>query len=637
MPAVPPLSLNHFVGRTATTNFSVPSANTTAPLEVICAWPVSGQYGPGSRILYYVLVAACLLARKTEWLKNACLAAALIFPAVAALHGIVLAALHAEDAVDMDIYGALQFCSIGILTAPISVRLSTTYFNNPGRNTIFLWTIIVLAGLLALTVEFFRIAPTPCIDDRSGQPIYRASDFHYGVTTCGMVCSVELGPFSSMRDGSADNIYVVPRPRVFTFGAATLVSAACCIPAILSMVSTWDKIVRINWKKRFGDLDADEVIEGTNGATVGKMKRVNAKIREFLSVVEVPLFGGAVLTIIIVGEMNFWSAPVNYQTEPITNIGQWAPIVASVLAAGGSLYMLLEKGSTQTETFDFASGCCTCPCHEAANLRPGSQSDVAETVRRSSTVDAALCRRVTSPTHNILTPIHSSSHSDEEAIMHSDTSQGLGLHTVETTSTHQGNRPEVARILSNIAHKLGTASPDRFDDYEFKHGPATAFPQIPGEGNRNPNLIQIEKQWGVPNPDADDALTPRGRRSRANSFNGSISGSVGISRSNSPQPPLKSKPGPATSLLGLPLSDSPKSSSESAFPPRRQPAEQPEPEKSETEKPESEKPKPRATVVTLHSGEGSPAIVLSVEDVPAQAEGSTSRDVSSDSAAKMPP
>lgn len=86
--------------------------NSTAPeLEVICAWPVSGQYGPGTRVLYdwkskeggtyadstyryYALVAACVFARKTEWIRNACLAAVLLFPAVAALHGIVLATLH---------------------------------------------------------------------------------------------------------------------------------------------------------------------------------------------------------------------------------------------------------------------------------------------------------------------------------------------------------------------------------------------------------------------------------------------------------------------------------------------------------------------------------------------------------------
>jgi hypothetical protein len=43
---------------------------------------------------YYVLVAACVLARRVDWLRNACVAAALLFPAVAAIHGIVLAAVH---------------------------------------------------------------------------------------------------------------------------------------------------------------------------------------------------------------------------------------------------------------------------------------------------------------------------------------------------------------------------------------------------------------------------------------------------------------------------------------------------------------------------------------------------------------
>jgi hypothetical protein len=46
----------------------------------------------------------------------------------------------------MDVYGAFQLCSIGILAAPLTVRLSRTYFYDPGRNVIFLWTGLVLAG-----------------------------------------------------------------------------------------------------------------------------------------------------------------------------------------------------------------------------------------------------------------------------------------------------------------------------------------------------------------------------------------------------------------------------------------------------------------------------------------------------------
>lgn len=51
-----------------------------------------------------------------------------------------------EGAVDMDVYGAFQLCAIGVLAAPVTVRLSRRYFDDPGRNTIFVWTILLLAG-----------------------------------------------------------------------------------------------------------------------------------------------------------------------------------------------------------------------------------------------------------------------------------------------------------------------------------------------------------------------------------------------------------------------------------------------------------------------------------------------------------
>ena len=64
-------------------NNSLPSA--------ICSYPLSGQYGPGTRILYYGLVAVCIFARRHEWLREPCLAAVRVLPALASIHAIVLA------------------------------------------------------------------------------------------------------------------------------------------------------------------------------------------------------------------------------------------------------------------------------------------------------------------------------------------------------------------------------------------------------------------------------------------------------------------------------------------------------------------------------------------------------------------
>lgn len=218
----------------------------------------------------------------------------------------------------MDVFGAFQICAIAILAAPLTVRLSRTYFYDPGRNIIFLWTILILMGLIALCVEFYRVTPSPC----PSWPAARINDFPYGNTTCGLVCSEAEGPTSSLRDGANSEIFVIPAPRMLTFNASMLLAAGLCIPAILSLIFTWDKILEINWKRRRqAEEDLNVPVEGAN-VTVGELKGINNVVRTFLSVVEVPLFGGAVTAILIIGEVNFFSKQVRYQNEPITSVGR---------------------------------------------------------------------------------------------------------------------------------------------------------------------------------------------------------------------------------------------------------------------------------------------------------------------------
>ncbi|USW56511.1 hypothetical protein Slin15195_G098300 [Septoria linicola] len=320
-------------------NLSSAQTATQSGIEVICAWPVSGQYGAGSRVLYYVLVAACIFARRVEWLRNACLAAALLFPIVAAIHAIVLVSEHIDEAVDMDVYGAFQFCAIGALVGPVTVRISGTYNDEAGRNAIFVWALVVLAGLISLTVEFYRIHSFTCYrDDFQNLLSPNPSLFPYGNASCGVICDEDNGPFSPLRGGSAKNIYLIPSPTKFNFNAATLLSAACCIPAILLCVSTWLNILEINYKKIFGNSESLGEIKGN---IIIKM------IRKYAVTV---IFGGAVLTILILGERNLFSPEVDYQTEPLANIGQWAPIAGTGLAVLGSVYVLLAEAMARERT-----------------------------------------------------------------------------------------------------------------------------------------------------------------------------------------------------------------------------------------------------------------------------------------------
>jgi hypothetical protein len=92
----------------------------------------------------------------------------------------------------------------------------------------------------------------------------------------------------------------------------------------------WNRILEINWRARFGRRGNDEVIDDQDSATIGEMRRADGFIRKWLRAVEIPLFFGAVLAILVIGERNFFSKQVRYQTEPIASIGSWlatSPIV----------------------------------------------------------------------------------------------------------------------------------------------------------------------------------------------------------------------------------------------------------------------------------------------------------------------
>ncbi|CAH0047116.1 unnamed protein product [Clonostachys solani] len=483
--------------------------NSGGALQVICAWPVSSQYGPGSRILFYLLIAACVLARKANWIKNACLAAALLLPTIAAVHAIALAALHRDSkhetsspvnsptnmmiaAVDMDIYGAFQLCSIGVVVAPITVRLSKTYLYDPGRNVIFAWVGLLLAGLLSLTVTFYRTQTFSCPFDDAGNPLSPdASKFPYDKPpNCSLTCSEKDGPFSPMRGGSAKNIYIIPAPSVFTFGAGTLLSAACCVQAILWLISMADKILEINWKsqsRKVGDQDdrsIDEPISGTNGATKRRMKDVNENVRFFLSMAVVPVFGGAGFAILVVGEVNFFSRQVCYENEPMAAIGQWGSIVGVGLALMGSLYLLLAE-----DVEDLKGKVKVAEPDRSGNLNTSRDASV--------------------------TPHPGPQNPDPERLATGNpdgTGDATGTIRCEETDTSVGNagRQKFAKLMLAFSNSLGTAAHDRLDYSDFHRGSVLNWPEVPGEKFRSNNLRDIKKIYDPPK-DQDGNVTPEQR------------------------------------------------------------------------------------------------------------------------------
>ncbi|KAI0193121.1 hypothetical protein F4808DRAFT_464910 [Astrocystis sublimbata] len=496
---MPPLTTTPLVYSLISRDTLINTTTHLPELEVVCAYPVSGQYGFGTRILYYVLVATCVLARRKEWLRNACLAAALLLPAVAAIHAVVLAAVHRDTAVDMDIYGAFQICSIGILAAPITVYNSKTYFNDPGRNIIFIWTGLLLAGMLSLTIEFFRIETHGCGYDDMGAPIdpFNAAAFPYNRAMCGLPCVFGPdGPNSPIRQDPTNEPAVIPVPHRLTFNAVTLLAAASSIPPVLTLIFTWEKILEINWKRRFAreDTDNNVPIDGTNGATPKMITVINSAIRNFLQSIQIPIFAAIVVVLIVIGELNFWSPEVSYQTEPFTSVGQWANVTATVLVVLGSLvYVRNEhKANDEDDRSSSDSHSCKCSGHHHIEHTNGDHASINSSPRGCSLRMSSDHVMESSATH----------HEFVEPEQREEANRGsFDLHPVTVGTGHEPtlsisnrHRNTVATVLNRWGEYLGTPAPDRYDNSVFAEG-KTEFPEIPGEAGRVAGFKNIQDRY----------------------------------------------------------------------------------------------------------------------------------------------
>lgn len=304
---------------------------------------------------------------------------------------------------------------------------------------------------------------------------------------------------------------------------AMFLAAAECVPAILSLVSMWKKILEINWKTRRGrggpvneQSEDQDIIPGTNGATLKGMKDVNQAIRSLLSAVEVPVFGGAWLAVLVIGEINLWSTQLRYHTEPISSIGkeplylldilrltppgQWGTILGTGMAGIGSLYVWLadsngELANTATSHF-------RCP-----HCQGRGQSD--------RVLDERMIP-LASTSH--LHQQHHGSYSESEA----------RLYPVDSTGEWEARR-KIANALGKIGNYFGNPSKDPFGAGNFRTG---AWPRIPGEAQRNDRMAEHDDRFSI----MEGASSPRNSRDR-----GPSSDSVSV-------PPTPVSPTSPTSL-----------------------------------------------------------------------------------------
>ncbi|KAH8806729.1 hypothetical protein DL96DRAFT_1717745 [Flagelloscypha sp. PMI_526] len=132
----------------------------------VCAYPLSGQYGPGPRICMYMAIFFGVLGRNWSATRGLALSGVLvtslvlvvhIFSMTIAFHMANLPSINTnrlrriqEPAIDMDIFGAsfaLTLCVLSVSSAVVSFR---TYLDMAKNKIVFFWILFMLSGCIAL-------------------------------------------------------------------------------------------------------------------------------------------------------------------------------------------------------------------------------------------------------------------------------------------------------------------------------------------------------------------------------------------------------------------------------------------------------------------------------------------------------
>ena len=150
--------------------------------DLLCAYPVSGQYGYAPRILYYTLVGIVVLIRKQVWLAAGASAYIMTYAGAAAVHAIVLCSIHASSTswlpagrvwlgngqsiwvqglvLDLDTDATLAIVGVGFLMLlPLAVY-STTFQRSGAKPILAAWGMLMLIGAICCLVTLYTVNTT---------------------------------------------------------------------------------------------------------------------------------------------------------------------------------------------------------------------------------------------------------------------------------------------------------------------------------------------------------------------------------------------------------------------------------------------------------------------------------------------
>ncbi|DAA75562.1 TPA_exp: Uncharacterized protein A8136_1636 [Trichophyton benhamiae CBS 112371] len=188
--------------------------------SVLCVFPISGQYGFLSRLLYYGSLVFAIIGRTHRWLVLGALASALAFAGSTSIHMLTLVTSK-TPAFDLDILAAWSILTTGCLAFAALIHWSSSVRNSDSRVVLILWGMMVGIGCVtgrALLLDVNSQAEPACRSS-NGTLLKAQSELASGMFNCTYKC---FGVRTPLRDPS--EITVMPA-KVFVGTYSTLTVA----------------------------------------------------------------------------------------------------------------------------------------------------------------------------------------------------------------------------------------------------------------------------------------------------------------------------------------------------------------------------------------------------------------------------
>lgn len=172
--------------------------------RINCVYPLSGQYGFLSRLLYYLSLVLAILGRYKEWLVLGALASALAYGGSAAIH-IMALATSKKPVYDLDILGCYAILSTGVMAYSALVHWSTTVRHSRARIILVLWGALVGTGIIFGRSELMDIQPAtePACRSSTGELLSTPYQLFDPQFNCTYQCFSALEPMRQQSETMA--------------------------------------------------------------------------------------------------------------------------------------------------------------------------------------------------------------------------------------------------------------------------------------------------------------------------------------------------------------------------------------------------------------------------------------------------